>query len=96
MTFALTDWLMYTMWAVFGLMMIDALIGLIKGFWKGSLSSNLVLDYLKDILYYILPLNILISLFSIDPTGWILVIFYFVAGIALVLKYATDIINKFK
>jgi len=96
MTFTLTDWMLYTMWAVFGLMIIDLLLNFIKSFWKGTFSSNIVLDYLKDVLYYVLPLNFIIFMFRIDPTGWILVAFFFIGGIAVAIKYLLDIIKRFK
>ncbi|MBD0381802.1 hypothetical protein [Paenibacillus sedimenti] len=96
MTFTLTDWMLYTMWAVFGLMIIDFLIAFFKLFWEGAFNPSFVLGYLKDILYYVFPLNVLLSLLSIDPTGWILVIFYFIGGIAIVLKYVVDIIKRFQ
>ncbi|MFT8319896.1 MAG: hypothetical protein ABF649_03225 [Bacillus sp. (in: firmicutes)] len=95
MNFMLTSWFIYTMWAVFGLMLIDFLIAFFKSFWKGSFSPMIVLDYLKDILYYIFPLNIILSMIPIDPTTWTLVVFYFVGGIALSVKYIMDIIRKF-
>jgi hypothetical protein len=96
MSFTLSDWLVYTLWAVFGLMIIDFLIGFIKSFWKGSFTLTFVLDYLKDVLYYVVPLYIIATISSIDPTGWILNIFYFSGGIAVSLKYLLDIFKKFK
>jgi hypothetical protein len=96
MSFTLSDWLVYTLWAVFGLMIIDFLIGFIKSFWKGSFTLTFVLDYLKDVLYYVVPLYIIATISSIDPTGWILNIFYFIGGIAVSLKYLLDIFKKFK
>jgi hypothetical protein len=96
MSFTLSNWLVYTLWAVFGLMIIDFLIGFIKSFWKGSLTLTYVLDYLKDVLFYVMPLYIIVTISSIDPTGWILNIFYFIGGIAVSLKYLLDIVKKFK
>lgn len=96
MDFSFGSWMLYTMWAVFGLMLINLLLGLVISFWKGSFSPNLILDYLKDFLYYVLPLNIMISMFSIDPTGWVLKVFYFIGGIGIVLKYLMDLIKHFK
>lgn len=96
MALALRDWVFYTMWAVFGFMILDFLTAFIKSFWKGSFGPNLILPYLKDILYYVLPLNILISMFTIDPTGWILLIFYFAGGLAVSVKYIMDLVKKFK
>lgn len=95
MPFSITDWMIYTLWALFGFMIIDLLISFIRSFWVGSFSPTFILNYLKEILYYVLPLNIIATMVSIDPTGWILVILYFVGGIAVILKYIMDIIKKF-
>lgn len=84
------------MWAVFGLMLIDLLIALFRSFWVGSFDPKVVLSYLKDILYYVLPLNIILSMTSIDPTGWILVVLYFVGGLSVVIKYLLDIKKRFE
>ncbi|MDD9267302.1 hypothetical protein ACFPES_09745 [Paenibacillus sp. GCM10023248] len=83
-------WMIYTLWAIFGLMIVHFLISFFRTFWEGTFDFSFVLDYLKDVLYYILPLNVLVNLSSIDPTGWILVIFYFICGIAVILKYLLD------
>lgn len=96
MGFTLADWMVYTLWGVLGLMSLDLLIQLLKSFWKGSFNLTFVLDYLKDVLYYVMPLTVLLSLFDLDPTGWALVIFYFLGGLAVIVKYVTDIIHRFK
>lgn len=95
MEFTLTDWMIYTILGVFGLMMIDLLIVLCRSFWAGSFHPNLVLGYLKDVLYYVFPLNIIVSMTPIDPTGWTFVIFYFVGGLAIMIKYVMDIFKRF-
>ncbi|AJY76948.1 hypothetical protein VN24_23295 [Paenibacillus beijingensis] len=95
MHLSLADCMIYTMWAIFGLMIIDFLIAFFRLFWEGSFNPTFVLGYLKDVLYYVLPLNVIISMSPIDPTRWILVIFYFVGGVAVVLKYLMDIKRKF-
>lgn len=94
MGFALSDWMLYTLWGVYGLMILNFLIQFIQMFWKGSFDTSFVLDYLKDVVYFVLPLNIILSMLSIDPTGWILVTFFFIGGIAVVIKYLMDIKNK--
>jgi hypothetical protein len=96
MSLTRADWMVYVMLAIFGLMIIDFLIALGRRFWEGNFKPDFALEYLKDILYYILPLNILISLMGIDPTDWVLLIFYFVGGFFVILKYVLDIINKFR
>ena len=40
MTFTLTSWMIYTLWAIFGLMIIDFLIGFIRSFWAGSFETT--------------------------------------------------------
>jgi hypothetical protein len=96
MGFTLADWMVYTLWGVLGLMSLDLLIQLLKSIGKGSFDLTFVLDYLKDVLYYVMPLTVLLSLFDLDPTGWALVIFYFLGGLAVIVKYVTDIIHRFK
>ncbi|WP_163100680.1 hypothetical protein [Peribacillus alkalitolerans] len=94
MDFALSDWMLYTMWGVLGLMFLDFLIAFFRSFWKGSFNTAFVLEYLKDVLYFVIPLNIIVSMIPMDPTGWILVIFYFAGGIAVIIKYIVDIKGK--
>jgi hypothetical protein len=94
--FGLADWMLYTIWAVTGLMILDFVMAFIRSFWKGSFDTSFILGYLKDILYFIFPLKFLITMFGLDPTGWILITFYFIAGIAIVIKYLKDIFSKFQ
>lgn len=96
MEFTAASMAIYMMMALFGLMIIDFLLAFFKSFWAGAFSLSIVLDYLKDILYYVLPLNILASMMSIDPTVWILLIFYFIGGLAVIIKYVMDIFGKIK
>ncbi|MGN7470627.1 hypothetical protein [Brevibacillus sp. SAFN-007a] len=96
MGFTVADWMIYTMWAVFGFLLIDFLIVLFRSFWAGTFHPAFVLGYLKDILYYVLPLNIIVSMTAIDPTGWILVVWYFIGGLAVIAKYLLDIIKRFE
>ncbi|MGG1554559.1 hypothetical protein [Paenibacillus ferrarius] len=95
MAVTLADWMLYTLWGIFGLMMIDFLIAFFQSFWKGAFDLTFVLDYLKDVLYYILPLDIIVSFVPADPTKWTLVVFFFIAGIAVIFKFVRDIIKKF-
>jgi hypothetical protein len=88
--------MIYVMLAIFGLMIIDFLIALGRRFWEGQFHPGFALEYLKDILYYIFPLNIVISLFPIDPTKRVLPICYFVFGVFVIIKYVLDIIRKFQ
>lgn len=96
MTSTLASWIVYTMWAVWGLMFIDLLVTLFQSLIEGPFNPTFVLGYLKDILYYIVPLEFMVNMVPIDPTGWILVIAYFVGGLSVMLKYLLDIIGKFR
>jgi hypothetical protein len=84
------------MWAIFGLMWIDLLIGLFKSLVTKSFSLKIVLDYLKDVLYYVMPLMIVLNLMSLDPTGWFFFIFYYIGGLAVILHYLIAIKNKWR
>lgn len=84
------------MYAVLGLLLIDFLIGLFRSAANGSVSPNIVLDYLQKMLYHIFPLMIVINLMPIDPTGWVLIAFYYISGLALVWHYLIEIKNKWR
>jgi hypothetical protein len=90
MTFALTGWMLYAMWAVLVLMGINFLVGIFRSFNVGEL----ILSYLHDILHYVLPLFLLANMRSLDPTGWLVLIAYYIGAIGVIIKYLTDIKNK--
>ena len=92
--FTLTGWMLYSMWVVLGLMGLDFLVGLFKGLAGGSFSSTLFTAYLKDLLFYVFPLFLLSNMMSLDPTGWLLHIGYYLGALGLVLKNLGDIKNK--
>jgi hypothetical protein len=94
MTFTLTDWMLYTMWAVLGLMGLNFLVGLYRSLRVGDFSNTLILSYLQDLLYYVLPLFLLANIMSLDPTGWLVQIGYYIGGIGVIIKYVTDIKSK--
>ncbi|WNR46218.1 hypothetical protein [Paenibacillus roseipurpureus] len=96
MTFTLESWMIYTLWGVFGFMLIDFLIAFFKSFWQGSFGPTIVLGYLKDVLYYVLPLNVLLSMVSFDPTYYTIIVFYFIGGLAIMAKYVLDVIRRFQ
>jgi hypothetical protein len=92
----MTDWIFYTMWAVFGLMWLDLLIALFKSLVTKSFSLSIVLDYLKDVLYYVMPLMVVLNLMSMDSTGWFFLTFYFIGGLAVIWHYLVAIKNKWR
>lgn len=82
------------MWAIFGFMWLDLLIGLFRSIVTRSFSPTMILDYLKDVLYYVLPLTVLVTMAPLDPTGWALMIFYYIGGLAVIWNYLISIKNK--
>lgn len=91
----MTNLIHYAMMAVFGFMVLDFAIAFIKNLFKGTFNLTFMLDYLKDVLYYVVPLYMLNTASSIDPTGWILHLFTLILGIAVALKYLADLFKKF-
>lgn len=87
MTFTLTGWMLYSMLAVLGFMGLSYLVGLYKSLKAGDFSSSLILTYLKDMLYYVFPLFLISNMLSLDPTGFLLLIAYYVGALGVVLKY---------
>lgn len=94
MTFMLTDWMLYAMWIVLGMMGLDFVVGLYHSLKTKSLSYNMILGYLTDTLYYIVPLFVLANMEPLDHSGWLLLIGYYIGAVGLVLKYAADIKKK--
>ncbi|WP_123042884.1 hypothetical protein [Cohnella candidum] len=92
----LTHWMEIALWVVLGSMAVDFLIGLFKLGTGGSLRfvPDFVVRYLKDILYYVLPLLVLASVSVMDSTGWIVLAGYYAGAVAVVLKYLWDIKAK--
>ncbi|MCM2532980.1 hypothetical protein NDK43_12000 [Neobacillus pocheonensis] len=84
------------MWAVLGLMLLDFIVGLFKSLVTKSFNLKMVLDYLKDVLYLVFPLVFILNLMPIDPTGWILLVFYYIGGLAVIWNYLSGIINKWR
>lgn len=92
----MTGWMLYAMWAILGFMLIDFLVGVFRSLVTRSFSPSMVSDYLKDILFYVFPLIFLLNLVSLDPTSWVLLIFYYVCSLAVIWNYIVAIIKKWK
>lgn len=88
--------MLYTIWAVLGLMLVDFLIGAFRLLVTKSFTHKLVLGYLSALLQHVFPLLIILTLTPIDPTGWILQVFYYLSGLAIIWHYLVDIVNKWK
>lgn len=90
MTLTLTSWMLYSMLVVLGVMGLSFLFGLYKSLKAGSFSGDLILTYLKDMLYYVFPLFLISNMMSLDPTGFVMLIAYYVGALGVVLKYLAD------
>lgn len=95
MTFALSGLMMYTMWAIFGLMFIDFIIGFFRSLSSSSFPLTQFLNYLKDVVNYVFPLLLVAALMPLDPTGWVMLIAYYVGGLAVIWNYLMSIKNRF-
>jgi hypothetical protein len=91
MTLTLTGWMLYSMWVVLGFMGLSFLLGLYKELKAGSFSSTLILTYLQDMLFYVFPLFLISNMLSLDPTGFVLLVAYYVGALGLVLKYLANL-----
>ncbi|CAM3909063.1 hypothetical protein COLU111180_13810 [Cohnella lubricantis] len=92
---SLTYWMEVALWVVLGAMAADFLAGLFRMLTNSSLSFEPVLGYLRDILYYIVPLLVLASLATMDTTGWIVLVGYYIGALAVFFKYLRDLRAKF-
>jgi hypothetical protein len=87
MTLALTGWMLYTMFVVLGLMGLSFLYNLYTALKAGTFSSSLFLSYLKDLLFYVFPLFMLSNMMALDPTGFLMLIGYYLGALGVALKY---------
>ncbi len=94
MSFALSGLMLYTMWVVLALIAVDFLVTLYVSVQSSSFSLSLLASFLNGLLHYVFPLFILVNLMPLDPTGWIILIAYYVGAIGVIFKYLIDIKNK--
>jgi hypothetical protein len=91
MTFALSGYMLYIMWAVLCIIGVDLLVGIFKSIMNKTFSISTLANFLKGILYYVFPLMILVNLMPLDPTGWFILILYYVGAVGVIFKYIFDI-----
>ncbi|SFI35048.1 hypothetical protein SAMN02799624_00520 [Paenibacillus sp. UNC496MF] len=94
MTFALTDWMLYSMWVVMGAMGLNFLVGLYQSLKDGAFSSDLITKYLSDLVMFVLPLFMLSNMTVFDSTGWIMETAYYIGAFGVVVKYLMDLKGK--
>ncbi|RUS47317.1 hypothetical protein [Cohnella sp. AR92] len=90
----LTHWMEVALWIVLGAMAVDFLVDMFLVLKGGKLTNEPVLGYLKDIVYGVLPLLVLAGISSMDETGWIVKVGYYLGALAVVIKYLKDIRAK--
>jgi len=83
---ALSGWMLYTMWAVLGLIGLNWLVDLYRSMVSGTLSLGSLTDWLGDLTTHVFPLLLLVLLLAVDPTGWLVLCGYYVGGVGIVLK----------
>lgn len=94
MTFSLSGWMLYTMLGVLAVIGLDVLAGFYRAIVSNSFSLSAIPGYLGGILSYVFPLLVLAGLVSLDPTGILVLIGYYLGGIGVILKYLNDIKGK--
>ncbi|MCM3629653.1 hypothetical protein M3194_20135 [Paenibacillus glycanilyticus] len=91
---SLTLWMEVALWVVMGSMAANLLVDLFKSVTGGKFSTDFVLGYLKDMVYYVLPLLLLAGLAAMDVTGWVVLVGYYLGALAVLLKYLMDLKGK--
>ncbi|PWV99760.1 hypothetical protein DFQ01_113134 [Paenibacillus cellulosilyticus] len=94
MTMLLTGWMLYSLWVVLGFMALDFLVGLYHALKTKDFTPSLILSYLQDMLYYVLPLLLLASISVLDSTGWIVLTGYYIGAFGIALKYLLSLKSK--
>ncbi|RXT13744.1 hypothetical protein [Ammoniphilus sp. CFH 90114] len=94
MSFSLGGLMLYAMWAVLGVMMVDFIVASYRALKRKYFSADIILEYLKDFVFYIFPLFLIANMTGLDPTGWILLIAYFGASLAVLVRYLSAIKRK--
>ncbi|MBM7563195.1 hypothetical protein [Paenibacillus sacheonensis] len=94
MTFALTDWMLYSMWVVLGAMGLNFLLGLYQSLKNSTFSSDLITKYLTDLLMLVFPLFLLAGMTVFDKTDWIMETAYYIGAFGVVVKYLMDLKGK--
>ncbi|UOF89618.1 hypothetical protein LSG31_17280 [Fodinisporobacter ferrooxydans] len=93
----LTGYMLYSMWAVLGLIALDILTGLYRAMISNSFSFAKLASFLgTGILNYVLPLLVLAKVQQLDPTSWVVALMYYLGALGVVAKYLTDISSKLK
>jgi hypothetical protein len=94
MTFELSGWILYMMWGVIGVIGLDMVAGIYRSIITNSFSFSRLPGFLGGILGYVFPMMLLANMMSWDPTGWLILIAYYIGGVGVIVKYLMDIKGK--
>ncbi|MDQ0339172.1 hypothetical protein J2S00_001958 [Caldalkalibacillus uzonensis] len=94
MSFALSGWMLYMMWAVLGVIGLNLLAGIYQAFKSDSFSFSVLPNFLRNFLLFVLPLLLLANMAPLDPTGWLVKGGYLVGAVGVIIKYLIDVKNK--
>ncbi|PWK10233.1 hypothetical protein [Tumebacillus permanentifrigoris] len=90
----LTGWMLYTMWGVLGLIGLNWLVDMYRALVGKTFTWSTLTDVLGSMMTTVLPMLILAYLMALDPTGWIVLIAYYLAGLGLVLHNLCSLKKK--
>lgn len=90
----LTGWMLYTMWAVLGLIGLNWLVDMYRSLIGKTFSSNNLTSVLGAMMTTVLPMLILVYVMPLDPTGWIVLIAYYLSGLGVILSNLSDLKKK--
>jgi hypothetical protein len=90
----LTGWMLYTMWAVLGLIGLNWLVDMYRSLVGKTFSADTVTGVLGDMMTTVLPMLVLAWSMTFDTTGWIVLIAYYLAGLGVVWKQLSNLKTK--
>ncbi|MBL0386597.1 hypothetical protein JJB07_08035 [Tumebacillus sp. ITR2] len=90
----LTGWMLYTMWAVLGLIGLNWLVDMYRSLVGKTFSADTLSGVLGDMMTTVLPMLVLAWAMGVDSTGWIVLIGYYLTGLGVVWKQLSNLKNK--
>ncbi|WP_096188857.1 hypothetical protein [Evansella halocellulosilytica] len=94
MSFALSGFMLYTMWVVLAAIGVNFLLGIINSFRQNTFALSNLAEFLNGILYSVFPLFILVNLMTLDPTSWLFLTAYYIGAVGVIFKYLYEIQEK--
>ncbi|MCY0902262.1 MAG: hypothetical protein OWU32_08785 [Firmicutes bacterium] len=93
----MTGFMMYALWLVLIAIALNVLLGSVRAAMRGQFDVDIFVHYLVNgILGGVLPLLVIAHLRGIDPTGWLILLFYYVSAVGLFVKYLLDALSKIR